>query len=66
MEVALAHHLRARIKEEQARVADYIVSGRASSFDEYRYLAGTIHGLDVVAREIDDLMIAFKKELDRE
>lgn len=66
MEAALAHHLRARIMEERARVSEYITAGRAGSFEEYRYLAGTIHGMDVIAREIDDLMVAFQKELDRD
>lgn len=65
MVIAFAHHLRSRIKEERARVMDHMATGRVETLENYRYLAGTIHGLDVVAREIDDLMVAFEKEQDR-
>lgn len=66
MDAAIAHHLRARIKEERQRVVDFLADGRADSFADYRYLAGTIHGLDVISREIDDLMVAIQKEQDRD
>jgi len=55
-------HLRKRIKEEEARVADVLVTNGAASFEEYRHLTGIVHGLAYVEREINDLMDALNKE----
>ena len=62
MNHAFVEHLRGKIKEEVARVADHMAMGRVSSYEEYRHLAGIVHGLTFVAREIDDLTDAINKE----
>jgi len=55
-------HLRKRIREEAEAVADTLRTGGAKSFDEYRHMTGTLHGLTIVEREINDLMDAINKE----
>jgi len=55
-------HLRKRIREEAEAVADTLCTDGAKSFDEYRHMTGTLHGLTIVEREINDLMDALNKE----
>lgn len=57
-----AEHLRKKIKDETELVERSLVAGGAKSFDEYRYMAGTLHGLALAERELESLMDAFSKE----
>jgi len=57
-----AQHLQKRIKEESDRISDALATGGASSFDNYRYMVGIIHGLAFVERELNDLRVAYDKE----
>jgi hypothetical protein len=49
-----------KIEERRQQLIDAIGDGSAKDFPEYRYLCGTIRGLDTALLEINDLLRRFK------
>lgn len=57
-----AEHLRKRIEDEIKRLTDVLASGGVKSIEEYRHMTGIIHGMELMSRELNDLLDAYDKE----
>lgn len=54
-----------KTEERRQQLMDSVSSGSAKDYAEYRYMCGTIRGLDAVLMEINDLLRRLK-EIDDE
>ena len=40
------------------KTKDYLASGSCSSYQDYQYYVGRIHGLEILAKELDTLKLS--------
>jgi len=47
-------------------VSDWLASGKASSYDDYRYMVGQLDGLKAAKSTLDELLRAYELSEDRQ
>lgn len=65
MDDRILAHISANIEERRNQLIETLADGNARDFAEYRYLCGTIRGLNFAQIEIQDLVRRLK-EIDDE
>jgi hypothetical protein len=55
-------YLKDKFKDEQTHRADFLARGNATSFEEYKNVAGVIRGLALATEILDDLVQRLEKD----
>lgn len=61
MEQQILDHLRSKLREIMNERADYLATGSASDWADYKHQTGVIEGLALAEREIIDLAERLKR-----
>ena len=61
MEEKILEHLRAKLREMMNERADYVATGSATDWSDYKHQTGIIEGLALAEREIMDLAERLKR-----
>ena len=56
MSVFVIHNYQKELKENRQQLLDHLVQGKVENYEEYKYILGKIHMLDMCQQELSRLL----------